>query len=338
MTLMRRDVLRAAGAGLLPFAPTMARAAQPLNINLLGFALGIHVPAMTAVFDMLPQAGYAVTTQRMDQMRLLTQTLVAGAADIGETDPITVMSAVEAGADLKIVGLVYNSTSLVFVANADKVKDFKDLENPENVVAVNAKGDVTYVMLVGPLLKRGIDINKLTVVEIGGSGGRMQALLSGRVAAVPVHFDQAAAIAKKGNFKILLRPWEEYKTWINEVWVVKASWLKKKENERAIVDLLKATMTAFRKSDDDVAWYTDKYRKLVTLPDAKDATVESLQPYWKELTTEVKAFPRVMDMNLDAWRELVPIYVKAGAIQGKIKVEELVDSSYVKQAVSELGA
>jgi NitT/TauT family transport system substrate-binding protein len=166
----------------------------------------------------------------------------------------------------------------------------------------------------------------------------MQALLSGRAAAVPVHFDQAAEIAKHGNFKILLRPWTEYKRWINEIWVVQGSWLKKPQNERALVDLLKQTMTAFRKSDDDAAWYTDKYRLHATLPEAKTATLGSLQPFWKELTTEVKAFPRIMQMSPDDWHDLLPVYVKAGAIRGTIKLDQVIDDTYVKQAVSELGA
>ncbi len=172
MMMTRRDALKAAAAaGLLPFAPAIAQAARPLKINLLGFALGIHVPAMAAVFDLLPGMGYAPATQRMDQIRTITQTLIAGAAELGETDSITVMSAVEAGADLKIVGLVYRQTSLVFVVNADKVRDFKDLESPENVVAVNGKGDITHVMLLGPLIKRGVDIKKVTIVDVGGAGG-----------------------------------------------------------------------------------------------------------------------------------------------------------------------
>lgn len=337
--LTRRQVLKTAAAtGLLPFAPALAQTARPLRINLLGFALGIHVPAMTAVYDLLPTMGYAPAAQRMDQIRTLTQTLIAGAADFGETDSITVMSAVEAGADLKIVGLVYKNTSLVFVVNADKVRDFKDLEKPENVVAVNGKGDITHVMLVGPLLKRGVDLAKVNIVEIGGSGARMQALLSGRVAAVPIHFDQAAELAKRGNFKILLQPWKEYRAWINEIWAVEGGWLKKKENERAVVDLLKAQMIAFRKADDDLEWYTGQYRKHVTLKEAKDATVDSVRPVWEGLTKEIKAFPRDMEMNLDYWRELLPVYVKAEAIQGKVKVEQVVDPSFAKQALSELGA
>ena len=240
MPFTRRDALKAAAAaGLAASVPAIAQGKRPLKVNQLGFALGIHVPTTTALIDMLPGMGYQPETQRLDQIRTLTQTLIAGAAELGETDSITVMSAVEQGADLKIVGLWYMHTSLVFLVNADKVREFKDLEKQDNIVAINGKGDITHVMLLGPMIKRGVDVKKLNIVEIGGSGARMQALLSGRVQAVPVHFDQAAEVMKKGNYKILLEPWKEYSPWINEIWACNGAWLKKKENERAVIDVLK---------------------------------------------------------------------------------------------------
>ncbi len=341
MSFSRRDALKAAAATAAfttagTCLPAWAQPRRQIKINLLGFALGIHVPTTYAVMDTLPTMGYEPVTQRLDQIRTLTQTLIAGAAEVGETDSITVMSAVEQGADLKIIGLWYLQTSLVFLANADKIRDFKDLEKPENIVAVNGKGDITYVMLLGPLLKRGVDIKKVNVVEIGGSGARMQALLSGRVQAVPVHFDQAAEVAKKGNYKILVEPWKEYSPWINEIWACGGAWLKKKENERAVIDLLKAEMMAFRKANADLNWYTDAYRKHVTLKEAKAATPETLKPLWDGLTRDIKAFPNTMEMKLEWWDALMPAYIQAGAIQGKVKPAQVIEDSLLKQAVSEL--
>ena len=333
----RRDALTAAAAaGLTAFAPAFAQTRRPLKVNLLGFALGIHVPTTVALLDLMPTIGYEPATQRLDQIRTLTQTLIAGAAELGETDSITVMTAVEQGADLKIVGLWHTQTSLVFLVNADKVREFKDLEKPENIIAINGKGDITHVMLVGPLLKRGVDMKKLNIVEIGGSGARMQALQSGRVAAVPLHFDQAAEMTRKGNFKILLEPWKEYPAWIHEIWACNGAWLKKKENERAVIDLLKMQMVAFRKANADLAWYADGYRKHVTLKDARTATNEGLKPLWEGLTQTIKAFPNVMEMKLEWWSDLLPVYQQAGAIEGKVKAAQVVEVSLAQQAAAEL--
>jgi NitT/TauT family transport system substrate-binding protein len=347
MLYSRRNALKmiTAGAALAtPFAPPVlrgaaAQTARSMQINLLGFSLGIHVPTMAAITDIMPTyPGYGPPrTQRLEQIRTVTQTLVAGAAEAGQTDPITSLRAVEAGADLKIVAYWYMNTSLVFVANADKIQTLKDLEKPDSVVAINTKGDITEVMLIGPMIKNGVDPKKVQIVEIGGSGGRMRALLSGRVQAVPVHFDQAAEVAKQGNYKVLIEPWKEYKAWINEVWVVNGGWLKAKENQRAVVDLIKATITGFRKADDDFGWYANMYRKHVTLPKANEATDDSIKPLWNGLVNDVKAWPRNMDFTVAPFDDLMPVYKAAGAVEGKVQPSQIVDTSFVQQALSELG-
>ena len=348
----RREALKtlslATGAGLLAparFGPLGSRAARAqearaLDINLLGFALGVHVPTTAAILDLLPEMqGYAPpNTQRMDQIRTLTQTLVAGAADVGETDPITTFRAVEAGADLKIIGLWYMHTSLVFVVDGDRVQSFKDLENPDNVIAINSRGDITEVMLVGPLLREGVDIGKLNIIEVGGSGARMRALLAGRVQAVPVHFDQAAAIADEGNYKVLLEPWKEYDAWVNEVWVTNGEWLRQPGNERAAVDLMKATIAGFRKANDDFAWYADAYRRHVTLADANQASDESIRPLWEGLSQQIGAWPQDMDLRRDHFEALLPVYKAAGAVEGTVDVQAVVDTSFMQQALDELRA
>lgn len=347
MRLSRREALTALGgvaAGLAGWPATgrgaAAQGGRVLGVNLLGYSLGIHIPAVAAVRDLLPaMPGYAPPRiVRLDQIRTLTQTLIAGAAEVGETDPITVLSAVEAGADLKIIGYFYLNTSLVFVANAERVREFRDLERPDVTVAVNGKGDVTHVMLAGPLLRRGVDLRRVNVIEIGGSGARMRALLAKRVDAVPMHFDQAAQVAAQGNFRVLLEPWKEYRAWINEVWAVNGAWLRRPENQRAAVDLLKATLTAFRRANADLGWYVEHYRKHATLPKAAEATPEQLRPLWEGLAREVRAWPASMDLQVDHLRELIPVYQAAGAVAGTAKPEQVVEPSFVERALRELGA
>src|SRR5205823_5642196 len=108
-------------------------------------------------------------------------TMIGGSADIGESDPPTVFSAAEAGARIKIVGKPYDSTSLVFVVNADRVKTLADLAKPETKVAIGSRGDITHVILTAPLVKRGIALDKMTILELPGSGTRLSGLLSGRI-------------------------------------------------------------------------------------------------------------------------------------------------------------
>ena len=351
MSVSRRDALKvlavgagagALGGGLLVAAagrPAWAQAGRVLDVPVVGFTLGIHVPSMAAMKEILPTLpGYAAAkTTRFASQRVITQTIVSGQGDIGAGDPIITLRAAEAGADVKIIGLVFNSTSLVFVVNGNKIKQLQDLQKPDTVVAVNSKGDFTHVLLVGPLLKRGVDLGKVTVIEIGGSGGRTKALLAGRVDAVPVHFDQAFEIAKQGNYPVLLDPAKEYKAWFGEVYFATTDWLKKPENKKAAVNLLKANLLAFRRASKDFAWFVDEYRKYSTNEGAAKAPDDTIKPVWDILVKQVNAFPGAMEsFTVQNFKDLIPVYKAADSLEGKVDVEKIVDRTYLDQALKEL--
>lgn len=348
MMISRRDVLKSMAGGaavgilggrLAGSVPAWAQSGRVLDIAIVGFTLGIHVPSIAAMKDILPTfPGYAAAkTTRFASQRVITQTIVSGQGDVGGGDPIITMRAAEAGAEVKIIGLVFNNTDLVFLANGNKIKQLQDLQNPGTVVAVNSKGDFTHVLLVGPLLKRGIDLTKVTVVEIGGSGARTRALLAGRVDAVPVHFDQALELAKEGNYPVLLDPAKEYKAWFGEVYFATADWLRKPENKRAAVDFLKANLMAFRRATKDFAWFADEYRKYSTDKDAAKAPDETIRPVWDILRQQVNAWPANMDtFTVENFKELVPVYKAAEALQGTVNVDKVVDRTYLDQALKEL--
>jgi NitT/TauT family transport system substrate-binding protein len=337
--ITRRAALGAGLAAIGGAVPAAAQATRALNLNLLGFALGIHVPSTAAVNDILPTLPgmTAPRVTRMDQIRTVAQTVISGAADLGSADPIVTMSAVEAGADLKVVGLFYMNTSLVLVANTDHVREYRDLTKPGTVVAVNGRGDITHVMLLGPLLREGIDIRRINFVEIGGSGGRMRALLAGRVHAVPMHFDQAKEVVARGNYRILMEPWKEYPAWVNEVWVATGSWLRRPENERALVGLLKANLMAFRRASGDFPWFLEAYRKHATVPNAKEAPEAEVRVLWEGLSREVKAWPADGRLDPADVEALVPLYREAGAVAGRANPRNFYETSYLRQALSELG-
>jgi NitT/TauT family transport system substrate-binding protein len=331
--------LGAATAGLPFMRSALAQSGRALDIQLLGYALAIHVPALAAIRDILPKmSGYAEPKlARINQIRLVTQTMVGGTADIGESDPPTVLAAIEAGAPLKVVGKPYNSSSLTLVVNADKVKSYADLAKPETRVAIGGKGDITHVMLVAPLIKNGIKFDNLTTLELPGSGTRVNAMLAGRIDAGNLHFDQLASIAAKGNFKALIEPWKEFPTWTNEVWIVRSEWLKKPENERALVDFLKAQVMAYRKANTDFDWYLDAFRKHATLKDAAKTTAAELRPIWQTLKDEVKAWPSDGAFGVKDIADMIPYCKGADAIRGTVKAEDVVEAKYMQQAVKELG-
>lgn len=339
----RRQIIR--GAASLIAAPIIAPgrvfAQQKRAVKLLTHAnaLHIHVPGNAAIHELLPQMGdYAVDLRRLEKLQAITQTLVAGGIDLVDTDTTTVIAAVAAGADLKIVGQFYANVDLAFAVNADKVKSLKDLERDDILVGINATGDVVHALLMGIALKHGINTSKVKVLGLGGSSSRMRALLAGRVQCVPIHLDQAADLARQGNFTVLIKPWLEYKFWSNEVWAARADWLKSPANQRLAVDVLKAQLKANAAANGEFGWYAERYRKFSTVKDAAKSPDGPIREKWELLRNEVKAWPAPMPLAKEDFNSLVPIYEKAGILTGgKVTFDRIVDDSYLKQAQKELG-
>ena len=329
-----------AGAGSLGICrwAAFAQSKRILKFNIVANTLGIHIPYMGALNEMLPGLGYSQPQiDRISKLETITQSILTGSAEVGSGDAISVLRAVQAGADLKIIGNCFMNTSLVFVANSQTVKTDRDLEKPNVTVAVNSLGDFTHVMLIRPLEKRGIDIKKLNVIAMGGSGTRLRALVAGKIDGVPIHFDQAQELVATGKFRVLIEPWKEFDNFLGEVWMVSSGWLSNPENQRAGIDLLKAVVLSFRRADEDSQWYASAFRKYGTdtgMQKAPDSRIEGIRT---TLAQTVKAWPPDMHHRIEIYRELLPIYREAGAISANIEIGKVVDVTLVAQALKELG-
>ena len=343
MSITRRNLIKkaaaygAAGSFGLCLQEAVAQSKRILKFNIVANSLGIHIPYMGALNEVLPTLGYGQPQiDRISRLETITQSVLSGSAEVGTGDAISILRAVQAGADLKIIGNCFMNTSLVFVANAKTIKTDQDLEKPNVTVAVNSIGDFTNVMLVRPLEKRGIDIKKVNVISMGGSGTRLRALVAGKIDAVPIHFDQAQQLVATGNFRILIEPWKEFDNFLGEVWIVSSAWLSKPENQRAGIDLLKAVILSFREAGRDPQWFASAYRKYGTDASMQKAPDAEIEQFRTTLAYTVKAWPADMRHRIAVYRELLPIYKEAGAINGDIDLDKVVDVSLVAQALKEL--
>lgn len=340
----RRDFVRTGvgGASALVLGlggRAFAATDRVLKVNTLASTAAVNVPMQTALRSELGKiAGYAPAevhpTAKIPQ---IAQEVIAGAADLGDADVASTLAAAEAGADLKIIGLSYSNTSQVIVVNADKTKSLEDVAKNGGAIAVNSIGDFMYVMLIGVLTKRGIDPKKVNFIEMGSSGDRARALLVGRVDAVPMHVEQAAQLKERGNFQILVRPWQEYDNWFSAVIMTTGTWLKQDDNKVAAVAVLKATLLSFRKANSDFSWYKERVGDYASSKDLKAAGDDFLKPVWETLTKEIKAFPPNMEtLDPGKFAKVIPIYKEAGALKGTVDLDKLIDRTYLAQAIKEL--
>ena len=325
--------------GSLGISPpeAIAQSKRILKLNIVANSLGIHIPYMGALNEMLPGLGYGQPQiDRISRLETITQSILSGSAEVGSGDAISVLRAVQAGANLKIIGNCFMNTDLVFIANSETVKTDQDLEKSSVTVAVNSIGDFTYVILVKPLKKRGIDLKKVNVIAIGGSGTRLRALVAGKIDAVPIHIDQAQELVATGKFRILVEPWKEFDNFLGEVWIASSSWVSNPQNQRAGIDLLKAVMLGFRKADQDAGWYASAYRKYGTDASMQKDPGSKIEDIRIMLAQTVKAWPPDMNHRIEIYRELLPIYRDAGAVSGNVDLDKVVDVTLVAQALKEL--
>jgi NitT/TauT family transport system substrate-binding protein len=344
-SMNRRDLLKVGAGGLSVLAlgsgASRAFAATPrtLKINTLASAAAVNVPMQSALRSGLGKIeGFTAAEVRPTaKIPQIAQEVIAGAADLGDADVASTLAAAEAGADLKIIGLSYSNTSQVIVVNADKTKSLEEVAKNGGTIAVNSIGDFMYVMLVGVLIKQKIDPKSVNFIEMGSSGDRARALVAGRVDAVPMHVEQAAQLAQRGNFQILVRPWQEYGNWPSAAVIASSAWLKDDANKTAAVAVLKAILGSFRKTADDFAWYKSQVAEYASSKDLKAADDAFLKPVWTTLTTEIKAFPKAMDeLNPDTFARVLPIYKEADALKGTVDLGKLIDRAYLDQALKEL--
>jgi NitT/TauT family transport system substrate-binding protein len=341
--LTRRNALVAGGiaAFATPFGThvTFGSTKRALKVMSNANVAGIHVPGNVACREVLQQIGdYApIDLTRMEKQANITQVLVGGGPDIVDADTPSVAAAVNAGADLKIVGQFYASVDLVFAADADKVTNLQDLTKPDVVVGINTPGDTVHAELLGVLMKYGIDITKVNIVALGGSSARMRALLAHRVHLVPIHADQAGSIAKEGNYQVLIQPWKEYDFWSNEVWAVNGKWLQDPTNQRVVVDVMEAQLRANRSATTDFPWFAGMFRKYSNDRDAAHWPDDRINGEWTLLAQEIKAWPQPMPLDLASFNTLIPIYQKAGIVSDGASFDKIIEPRYLAEAQSRLG-
>jgi len=340
-TMTRREAMRliagvplAAGAGF----PRATHAADTVKCINLGFVLGIHCPPTYGIVDECPKLGLQVEMQRFQRMRDVMQTISGGTGDIGVAEPILLLRSRQAGNDLVIFGNFYLHTTLVVVVNTDSIQTWKDLEKPDVTVGINSQGDITQVMIIGGFLKNGGDLSKVKWADVGGSGTRLRALLSKRVQATVVHFDQVPEIQKSGNYKVILVPHREYNPWINEIVFARGDWLKSEANRRKAVAFMKGIIIASRRATADFAYYKTSFLKYATLKE-KDTMPESeMRAHWNTLAHDIGVWPADNAFRVANIEKLLPYYRAAKAIEDKpIDLAAAIDLGIVAQALKELG-
>jgi NitT/TauT family transport system substrate-binding protein len=191
-------------AFLLPSIACLQRpSAQTLEKMRLGYSgtgINNYVLEMGKRANIFRKNGLDLEVVYINSGSLLNQGLIAGTFDVSFSQGSEAMTAKLRGADMRIVAVIANRFNHVYLA-APSITSFKQLKGKK--VAVSRFGSGSHFQTNLVLKEAGLDPDKdVTVFQIGNSGARMAAILSGTVDGTIMAADFVPK-AKREGFNIL---------------------------------------------------------------------------------------------------------------------------------------
>jgi ABC-type nitrate/sulfonate/bicarbonate transport system substrate-binding protein len=190
--------LCAAWIGLLQNLP--AQTVEKVRLGYSGTGLNNYVLEMGKRQGIFRRNGVDIEVVYVNSGSLLSQALIAGTFDLAFSQGSEAMLAKLRGADVRIAGVVANRFNHVYLA-APSITSFKQLKGKK--VAVSRFGSGSHFQTNLALREGGLDPEKdVTVLQIGNSGARITAILSGVVDGTIMAADFVPR-AKREGFNVL---------------------------------------------------------------------------------------------------------------------------------------
>jgi NitT/TauT family transport system substrate-binding protein len=252
----------------------------------------------------------------------LRNMLAGGGSPYGEVNPVAVVSAVLAGADLKIVSdNVLTVAEFVWAVRADSpIKTLKDLKG-KKIGYTNPRS--TSQALANLLLESaGYAPGDVEMVKTGGFGEGVAALEAGQVDIVPI--TEPLWSKYKGKFRAIVVASDALPPLDNVVGVTTVEMAEKRG------DFIKAVIRARRKAvkfmhdNPDAAAEIVAKQYTIEKDVAKSAILNLTRsttkgvPYWGE-----------GDIHLEGLKRMIEAQKKVGAISGDVDYNKLIDTRFL---------
>jgi ABC-type nitrate/sulfonate/bicarbonate transport system substrate-binding protein len=177
-----------------------AQTAEKMRLGYSGTGINNYVLEMGRRLGIFRKNGVDLEVVYVNSGSLLNQALIAGTFDVAFSQGSEAMLAKLHGADMRIAAVVANRFNHVYIA-APAITSLKQLKGKK--VAVSRFGSGSHFQSNLALKEGGLDPDKdVTILQIGNSGARMAAILSGTVDGTIMAADFVPR-AKKEGFNIL---------------------------------------------------------------------------------------------------------------------------------------
>lgn len=177
-----------------------AQTVEKMRLGYSGTGINNYVLEMGKREGIFRRNGLDLEVVYVNSGSLLSQALIAGTFDVAFSQGSEAMLARLRGADVRIVAVVANRFNHVYLA-APGIHSFKQLKGKK--VAVSRFGSGSHFQTKLALKEGGLDPEKdVTVLQIGNSGARITAILSGVVDGTIMAADFVPK-AKREGFNVL---------------------------------------------------------------------------------------------------------------------------------------
>ena len=295
------------------------------------------MPHMTAVRELLPQA----TNQRMtgeirqfENVRLILTALNSGSTDVYTNAPANLFFAQAAGNDYKLIGTKMAGTDYYIVGHKEKAPTLKSfIERSDKLTfAINQKGNIDHLQVVGVYDKEGMDFNKATTVNVGGSSARIKSFLAGRTQGFTCHIGQFERLKSEGEpVKLLAKVSEYYPSFIQECIAVPTKKLEDPTYEAWTQAYINALYKANKKATNDFEWIFKKTQKYQAQPlDRKEAKAT-----WDTLVGQMNAWP-YESFDKKPYVAVKDMLTSSNQLKTKMSVDSMVEPKYAQNAIDNL--
>ncbi len=248
--------------------------------------------------------------------------LLAGEADSAELSPGAAVNAIDRGADLRFFGSGQPGFPYALFVRKD-ITSWEQLK--DKTFGVSGPGSVPETMARAMLSRKGIPSDKINIVNAGGSGARIQALVAGKVDAT-ASSSQYAAVADKLGYRVMAFAADLVPEYPSTFFVAMQPTLKAKPE--ATISFLAAYMEGL----DYAILHRDETLKLAGKLNDKPADDAELV-YTFDDTIKNGFLSVKSEIFRDKLDWLQNEEFRQGVIRKKVDLDKFIDESYRKEAL-----
>lgn len=253
------------------------------------------------------------------------QAMIAGSISAGLVANDGPIAAVEQGIDLAMVAASSKITHMLI--GGKNYKTWEDLRGATLGASTLTSG--TAFVLRRALKTKGLEYPRdYKLLNVGGTASSFAALGSGQIAAAMQAVPNAFQ-AQEAGFNVIGRIADVFPNYLLSAYSVKRSWAEK--NRPRVVRFLKSVLRAKK-------WFEEDKTAAVGYLAKEFQLTPSLAEKGLDYYLTHQAWPPELEIDMDGLRTVVEIYAEQSGMKGPIpNPEKYVDSSYLKQALKELG-